>query len=218
VTADLEYWLPEPIWAGQTAHVVASGPSATPEVIEALRGKNVIAVNSTALAAPWAAVWFFMDSSVVFERRCTAPRISRDGTDMVVFARKFSGLIVTTNKRVKNAMPRVLLVLAPKMAAFPEPGSPDIRSGRSSGQTAISLAVAMGASRIELHGFDMRAVDGREHHHREYENRQRDLTVYESKFLPAFAGWNAQARTAGVSIVNATPGSALKEFPMRDAA
>lgn len=211
---DLDYWSPEPIWAGQTAHVIASGPGATADVIERLHGKNVIAVNATALSAPWAAVWFFMDSGVLFERRCEVPRRARDGTDMVDFARRFVGLVVTTNKRVKNALPFVRLVKAPKMAAFPKPGSAEIRSGRSSGQTAISLARGVGAVRIELHGFDMRAVDGREHHHAEYQGRQRDLTVYENKFLPAFAGWNAQALDAGFSIFNATPGSALREFPM----
>lgn len=217
MTVELEYWTPPTIWAGQEAHVVASGPSATPDVIKALRGKNVIVVNSTALSAPWAPVWFFQDTGVLYQPRCVAPTISRYGTDMVEYAKEFSsrgGLVVTTSRHVKNALPIVNLVRAPRMPEFPKPGSADIRSGRSSGQTAVSLAVAMGATGIFLHGFDMRLVDGREHHHREYEGRQRNVTVYDVKFIPAFAGWNEQALRAGVRIVNATPGSALREFPM----
>jgi hypothetical protein len=210
-----DYWTPAPIWSGQTAHVIASGPSATPEVIERLRGQNVVVVNSTVLSAPWAPVWFFQDTGVVFQNRSTIARVSRDGVDMAAFAAGFSGLVVTTSRRVKAAMPSVRLVKAPSMKkGFPPPGSAEIRSGRSSGQTAISVSVGMGAVRVELHGFDMRVVDGREHHHREYEARQRNLTVYERHFLPAFTGWNAQAIAAGVMIVNATPGSALREFPM----
>lgn len=211
---ELDYWTPPVMWAGMTAHVIASGPSATPEVIESLRGKNVITVNSTALTATWAPVWFFQDSGVLLQSRPAMPRHARDGTDMIDFARRFTGLVVTTSRHAKAALPDIRLVRAPRMGWFPRPGSSDIRSGRSSGQTAISLAVAFGATRIELHGFDMRLVDGREHHHREYEGRQRNVTVYDTKFIPAFAGWNEQALRAGVRIVNATPGSALREFPM----
>lgn len=204
------------IWAGQTAHVIASGPSATSDVIERLRGQNVIVVNATALSAPWAPVWFFQDAAVVFESmRSTVPRVTRDGVDMVEFVKGFAGLVVTTSKRVKAALPEAVeLVRAPRMGWFPPPGSPDVRSGRSSGQTAIGLGRAMGAGRIDLHGFDMRVVDGREHHHSEYAGRQRNLAIYQEHFLPAFAGWHSQAMRAGFEILNATPGSALREFPM----
>jgi hypothetical protein len=218
VKEDPEYWAPPATWSGQTAHVLASGPSATLDVIEGLRGKNVIVVNSTALSTVWAPVWFFQDTTVLFQsRRTMTPVVSRSGVDMVEFAKGFAGLIVTTSRHVKSALPFVHLVKAPKMTAFPPPGSPEIRSGRCSGQTAIGLAQARGATRINLHGFDMRFVDGHEHHHQEYAGRQRNPSVYDSKFLPAFAGWNEQAIKAGVKIVNATPGSALKEFTMVDA-
>lgn len=200
------------MWAGQTAHVLASGPSATPDVIESLRGKNVIVVNSTVLTAQWAPVWFFQDSAVPFQNRSGVPRISRDGVNMPEFVKSFPGLAVTSHRRVKELLPCVKLVHAPSMNWFPPPGSPEIRSGRSSGQTAISLAIAMGATMIVLHGFDMRVVDQREHHHREYEGRLRDVNAYANRFIPAFAGWNAQALQAGVTVVNATPGSALREF------
>jgi hypothetical protein len=214
---DLKFWTPPTIWAGQAAHVLASGPSATPDVIERLKGRNVIAVNSTILAAPWAPVWFFMDGTVLLDRHTRETKRSQDGRDMVDSARKFPGLVVTTSKWLKAALPDVVkLAHAPALESFPRPGSTEIRSGRSSGQTAISLAIAMGAAEIYLHGLDMRVVDGREHHHCEYEGRQRNLSVYESKFLPAFAGWNAAAERVGVKVLNATPGSALKEFPMVD--
>jgi uncharacterized Rossmann fold enzyme len=98
------------------------------------------------------------------------------------------------------------------MDRFPPPGAAVIRQGRSSGQTAISLAIAMGAARIALLGFDMRTVGGREHHHAEYSGA-RDLDIYAREFVPAFRGWRAQARDRGVEIVNCTRGSAIMEFP-----
>lgn len=211
-------WAPPPIWAGEEAHILASGPSLTREVIDGLWGRNLIAINSTVLSAPFAAVWFFSDPEVLFtRRRSTEPRIARDGTNMIDFAKAFCGLAVTTSRRVAAALPGTIrFIHAPRQNEFPAPGSPAIRGGRSSGQTGIGLAIALGATRIVLHGFDMRIVGGREHHHGEYENNQRNPGVYESHFLPAFAGWNETALRAGVTILNATPGSALKEFPMLD--
>lgn len=211
-----DYWTPEPIWSGQQAHILASGPSATPDLIESLRGGNVIVINSTVLSAPWAPVWFFQDWAAVLDRvrGQFVPRLSRDGIDMAARAASFAGLAVTTAWRAKEAVPQLRLVRSQRMAAFLPSGSPVIRHGRSSGQTAIALAIAFGATRIDLHGFDMRAVDGREHHHREYEGRQRDVSIYARDFLPAFHGWHAAALAVGVSIVNATPGSALREFPL----
>jgi hypothetical protein len=58
----------------------------------------------------------------------------------------------------------------------------------------------------------MRFVEGREHFHGEYKG-PRDVGIYERDFLPGFAGWNEAARAVWVEVVNATKGSALKEFP-----
>jgi len=88
-----------------------------------------------------------------------------------------------------------------------------IQQGRSSGHTAVSLAVAFRAATVVLLGFDMRVVDGREHHHDEYTG-ERDLGQYATDFVPAFNGWREAALAREVTIVNATPGSALHEFPM----
>jgi hypothetical protein len=99
------------------------------------------------------------------------------------------------------------------MPGFPTGQSETIRQGRSSGQTGVSLAYALGADPIYLLGFDMRTVEGREHHHDDYVGAPRDLDVYEREFIPSFKGWHEQALAAGRRIYNATPGSALKEFP-----
>ncbi len=103
------------------------------------------------------------------------------------------------------------------MPGFPKHGDVDIKAGRSSGHTAISVAYAMGCRDVVLIGYDMRVVDGAEHHHTDYvKAHPRDLAVYERDFLPAFAGWNAAAEAVGLRVRNATPGSALLEFPMVD--
>ena len=97
----------------------------------------------------------------------------------------------------------------------PDFASRPIQQGRSSGHTAIALAIALGASVVVLLGYDMRVVDGREHHHAEY-TEPRDLEQYERDFVPAFAGWDEAALKVGVQVFNCTPGSALLEFPFRN--
>lgn len=99
---------------------------------------------------------------------------------------------------------------------FPRLGEREVWGGRSSGHTAISLAISMGASRVCLVAYDMRLVAGREHFHDDYPKRGRDLTLYEKEFVPGFAGWNESARASGVEVLNCTPGSAITEFPFAD--
>lgn len=206
---EFQFWTPEPIFKGETVFCLASGPSLTPEVCEKIRGRPAIVVNVSFRLAPWAPIWFFTDSSI-YERY-------RD--DVAAWP----GEIVTMSRTAKRELPdKVKRVKgegdpAFPFARFPALGSPTIRQGRSSGHTAISLAIALGASRVALLGYDMRLVDGREHHHTEYNGPHgRDLEQYARDFVPAFAGWNAAAVASGVEILNCTPGSALTEFPFAD--
>ncbi|MBX3579913.1 MAG: hypothetical protein KF723_22145 [Rhizobiaceae bacterium] len=203
VNREHEFWTPETVFRGETVFCLASGPSLTRDVVGRIEGRAAIVVNASASIAPWAAVWYFTDSNIYVERQ--------------EMAADWAGLVVTMSRRAKREMPdKVRRVQGAWMPDFPSPGSSPIRQGRSSGHTAISLAVAMGAARVVLLGYDMRVVDGREHHHADYDGRTRDTMVYQNEFLPAFAGWNTAALDRGVTVLNATPGSALTEFPMVD--
>jgi hypothetical protein len=98
---------------------------------------------------------------------------------------------------------------------FPPIGNREIWGGRSSGHTAISLAIAMGAKRVCLIGYDMRLVEGKEHFHSDYRGG-RDLSIYANEFVPGFNGWNESAWASGVEVLNCTPGSAVSEFAFAD--
>lgn len=191
------------MWKGETAFLLAGGPSLTQAVADRVRGLHTIAINSSAARAPWAEVLFFTDNSWFEKRR-----------DLVA---NWPGLVVSMSRHAKRELPGKILRLKEEVRPdFPPPLTDTIRHGRSSGHRAVSLAIALGAANIILLGYDMRVVDGREHHHDEYAGRPRNLAVYEDEFLPSFRGWNDDARRAGSIILNATPGSALKEFPMVD--
>ena len=82
--------------------------------------------------------------------------------------------------------------------------------GSNSGFQAINLAILMGAKEIVLVGFDMRRVDGVSHFFGEHPPPLRVGMDYE-RFVPHF---HRAKVPDGVSILNATPGSALECFPM----
>lgn len=92
-------------------------------------------------------------------------------------------------------------------------GGDTIRYGRSSGHLALSLAINLGAKRCVLLGFDCRIVNGRSHFHDKHSNAI-DIT-YKKDFLPAWEGWGDATRRSDVEVVNATPDSAILEFPYR---
>lgn len=198
-----EFWAPEPIYKGETVFCLASGPSLTLEICEKVRGKPAIAVNSSCKLAPWADL-YFTDSSWYEDRRA-------------IVATWWPGRVFTMSKTAKRELPDKVLKIKgegdPRLFSgdFPPLGSPFIRQGRTSGHTAISLTIALGASTVCLLGYDMRAVHGREHHHYEYAGT-RDLSVYATDYVPAFNGWDAAAKAMGVTILNCTPGSAITEF------
>jgi hypothetical protein len=200
-----EFWTPEPVFAGQKVFCLASGPSLTQAVADSIRGRRAMVINSSWRLAPWADAWFFTDSGVFDAFRAEIEA--------------YPGLVVTFSRKAKREMrAKIRRVRGEWSDRFPPSGSPHIRQGRSSGHSGVSALIAMGAIDIPLVGYDMRTVDGREHCHTDYAGQPRDLGIYEREFIPAFNGWHADALARGVRIVNATPGSALREFPMVDLA
>ena len=198
------FWTPEPLWRGDRVFILASGPSLTNDTAAKVRGHRTIALNGTTFShAPWASCWHFMDNSVFVRHR-----------DAIA---AFPGLVVTCSRKAKREMgPAVHRVQLEHRPDFPPPGAAVIRWGRSTGHTAVSLALALGARRVVLLGYDMRAVDGRTHGHDDYRGKIKDPDLYAREFIPGFDGWRAAALAAGCEVVNATLGSALTEFPAVD--
>jgi len=84
---------------------------------------------------------------------------------------------------------------------------------RSSGAAAISLAHRLGAKRVILLGFDMRLIGGQKNWHDDHIEKFHKPFYRHLKSFPAIA---RDARELGIEILNATPGSAIKQFPFVD--
>jgi hypothetical protein len=89
-----------------------------------------------------------------------------------------------------------------------------IRYGSNSGFQAINLALLFGCTRIVLVGFDMRHVEGRAHFFGDHPKGLLQLKDGEyERFCIRFER-AAKKLPKHISIINATPNSALKCFPM----
>ncbi|MCK1338547.1 hypothetical protein IVB38_21620 [Bradyrhizobium sp. 38] len=151
------------LFKGETIFCLASGPSLTAEICQRVRGRRSIAINSSAVLAPWASVLFFTDSGWYEPRR--------------QLVANWDGLVISMSRTAKREMPD-------KVKRVQGEGDPQA----------------------------LRIVADREHCHDEYKGSARDSEIYQREFVPGFAGWDEAARAVGVEVIDATEGSALKEF------
>lgn len=189
----MQYWRVPPLWAGETAFILAGGPSALGQNLDLLRGRHVIAINESYERAPWAEFLFFADLKWWVKHQAAALG--------------FAGRIVTTFDAVDH--PRVLhlrRVTADKDAALPVCTEPDALPVRRTSLTAaIVLAKHLGARRQVLLGVDGKpAADGRAHHYAKSRPVQIETFVRQARDIMGFA---LQLAEAGVDIVNASPGT-----------
>jgi len=88
-----------------------------------------------------------------------------------------------------------------------------IHSGSHSGFQATNLAISFGCKHIALVGMDMRNIDGKVHFFGNHKNMHNNDSW--DRFLPF---WDRAAKDFpdDWTIVNCTPGSAIRCFPMGD--
>jgi hypothetical protein len=192
------------LWDGATCAIFASGPTLTADQVERCRaaGLRAIAVNNGYRIAPWADAHLFYDLRW-WGWHEAAPEW-----------RAFAGRIFTLeNGYLASRDPRITCIRMNQSAAGLSLNPCEINHGKNVGFGAINLAVLLGASRIVLLGYDMRRVDGRTYWHPDHPCMTHPR-VFEATMLPMFDALPGLLEAAGVSIVNCTPRSALRAFPM----
>lgn len=184
-------------WPGQTIAIFGGGPSLTQADCDRCHaaGLVAIAIKDAIRLAPWAQVLYSCDG------------------DMTRWWQKFGPTL--------TAYPGLRYTLDPKAAPFAtvlqntgelglEREPTGLRTGRNSGYQAINLAVHLGAARVLLLGFDMKASrKGLDHW---FGNRA--VVPYDT-FQQCWPHIVAPLAAAGVTVLNCTPDSALRVFPHR---
>lgn len=196
----VKLWTAPPIWRGEKCFVIAGGPSLRGFDFERLRGRKVIAINSSVFSAPFAQYCFFGDDRWGQENR---PRLQ-----------DYKGTVVTTSNG--NLIPWACRMLNCARGAQNAPPLATDRSSlfmdRTSLHAAINLAVHFGVKRIVLLGADMRkGAGGVTHHHSPHP-------------WPSIAGcWDLQMKqlallapplkTRGIEVVNTSMESRIGWWP-----
>jgi hypothetical protein len=201
-------WCVEPEWKGETAAILASGPSMTRAQADAVRGKcRVIAVNNQGIDtdcdgvlvpafAPWADILFAADAKWW---RCYHKR-----------ALQFAGRKVT----VKATLPWPEIYCLKQSDTHPtfDPRPTHLVSGGNSGYMALHLAVHLGATRIVLLGFDMKEGRNRRRHwfgnHAAKLNSRGNFTGW----IRAFEKFAKVLNHMNIEVVNCSPDTALRCF------
>jgi hypothetical protein len=218
-------WKVPRAWEGETAFIIAGGPSLQGFDAEILRGRGrVIAVNTAGLArpagesgitphCPWADVLYWADKNFfeVNHARLGEHRgkykIARHRPELP--NRKTLGQALAREHDIK---------VLPRANPYPQLSTKTTElGGWCGGGNAINLAYLFGARRIVLLGFDMHFGSDRKHWHRlaPWPQKPEMEKRYRSHHMPAIAAMAWPLQQAGVEVVNCTPGSALSCFPIR---
>lgn len=179
--------LPKPEWTGQTVVCIASGPSLTSIDCQRVKvmGYSTIVTNTTFRLAPWADILVGHD----------ARWWKQYGPEVRV---GFSGRRIAGQHAAKQYGPEVVTWAT---------------LYQNSGALAVSVAIAAGAARVLLLGYDASAAeDGRKHWHEDHplglDNcKSMDRWGYQ------FGKLAQEAKRAGCEVLNTSRRSALTCFP-----
>lgn len=190
-------WRVPRCFEGRTVAILASGPSMSPAVADAVHAADVpaIAINTTFRLAPWA--WMLYAADLQWWQH-------RDHRD----AARFAGLRVTIDIGAGD-IPDGLLSLRRSGTNGFDADPENLRTGANSGYQAVHIAAHAGAARILLCGMDMQGG----HWHGEHPRGLKVNTIEQfEKCCSLFRTLVEPLKKCGVEVVNVTPGSRLDCF------
>lgn len=182
--------------------VAATGPSLTLEVAEACRGRRVVAVNDAYTLLPQADVLY----------ACDGPWWRHHKGCPDFRGEKWSSHQPRQNDKRAFAEKWGLNLVNGKDGDGFSLDDSVIHYGRNSGFQAANLALLFGGNPVVLVGFDMRVANGMRHFFGSHPKELRNTSNY--------ANWIKEFEKAAkrlpphIKVINATPGSAIKCFPM----
>lgn len=189
-------------WSGQTVCIMASGQSLTQADAAYARERagRVIVINRTWERCPTADVLYAADCSWWLY------------TDEPPKPNQFTGERWTTSKAWDGPAAQAALKKLNAVETKPATGTfslvPPLVTGRNSSYQALGLAAWWGARRIVFLGLDLHGHTWHEPH-----KNKRSHSASLAAFREAFTRGAPLIKSAGVEVLNASPGTALDCFP-----
>jgi len=202
----------KPEWKGQTVTLIGGGPSlTTAQIVSVKEGwwaglTRVIGVNDAYRIAPWIDGLYAADPPW-WEMHIKA---IRDTHIPLLMCQDFEAASRWGLRHVAGP--------PSKFHGYTEGISTDpeyIHFGSNSGFQAMNIAFHLGAKRIILVGYDMKATPGKPSHW--FGDHPPGLVNHYgySNWVISFEQAAPQLAEAGVEVINCTPDSAIKCFPSR---
>lgn len=173
--------------------------SAYSPYLKQIHDKHVIGINGAFRLGDWVDICFFGDKEWYFE----------NAFDL----KSYKGLMVgCANSFALTGWQREGIHHVQQDDLKPygiHPQADKVCWNYNSGAASISLAYSLGCKRIILVGFDMQLTDGEGHWHNLYNNKT-DMPFH--KHLIGFDQIASDAKKLGITIINASPDSAITQF------
>jgi len=195
----MKFWSVPREWAGQIAFIVAGGPSVLQQNLELLRGRNVIAINSSIYALPWADFLYFGDW-----------RWWNELENKAAVAR-FHGRVVTTSLMVKDEKVLTCRKANPPGLALEHDTLTQKFTSLTAATNLAAHLIGPGGTIVWLGADGKNAADGRTHHHKPhrwtersdcYDKQYADLvTIIPSLQAFGIIGFNASPGTAWADLL-----------------
>jgi hypothetical protein len=162
-----------------------------------IKGKNVIAINSSYIAVPWAQYVVFADMRWFLHHRMALM--------------KFAGKIVSCSSAASGPPPVLNVIRKTSVGLATDTHTLQVKNTTLT--AAINLAVHLGVTKIVLLGIDQKAgADGKIHHHPPHPWKPTaDCWRRQQTDLPKVA---EDLTALNIECVNASPGSALSLWPI----
>lgn len=184
-------------WEGETVVCVASGPSLTKEDVAYCRGKaRMIVVNDCWRLAEWADCLYAADYR---------------WWKFYEGVQQFKGEKWSVDKRAVAEFPDIHKVEGRNNSGLCLDQTA-IHNNRNSGAAALNLALAFGAKRVFLLGYDCQTTNGKAHWFGSHPPALTRTQGYEN-FISAFGTMKQQLIELGSPVVNCSRQTALNCFP-----
>jgi hypothetical protein len=178
------------------AYILGGGPSLLDNNFDLIKDEFVIGVNNSIFLGDWVDVCWFGDKKWWGWHK-----------DRLI---KEKRKVATCNMKIKGETNHWWKHYKRKGTGI-NTNSGEIAWNKSSGASAINFAYHMGYRKIVLLGFDMQRINGVKNWHTEH--KEKDHSPFK-RHLICFPQIAKDAEKLGVQIINATPGSAIKNFPV----
>lgn len=178
------------------AYILGGGPSLFDNDLDLIKDEFVIGVNNSIFLGDWVDVCWFGDMKWW---KWHKDRLLKE-------KRK----VATCNMKLKGEMEHWWKHYIRKGSGI-NTKEGEVAWNSSSGASAINFAYHMGYRKIVLLGFDMRRIDGMKNWHMAHKEKDHDPF---KRHIKGFTQISIDAKKLGVEIINCTPGSDLKCFPI----